>query len=245
MAGSAAAGAAACTQKTCGGKLYACGDCLDNDGDGAIDELDGECLGPCDDAEDAYYAGLHGQNSAACHQDCYFDNDAGPGNDRCDWTSTCDPLSVAPNFPPSGDAKCAYDSATLSQGSSCQDLLTVQPQVCEDVCLPLTPNGCDCFGCCELPARSGRFVWIGSDVTPRCDAAHLGDALSCPPCTPVPSCFNRCDPCERCVGGGGVASSCQSGSMPACPAGVTACDSSNGCGTSGYCLTGCCVDVPR
>src|SRR5690606_4250483 len=35
----------------CGGTIYACGDGMDNDGDGFVDLLDPECTGPCDDDE--------------------------------------------------------------------------------------------------------------------------------------------------------------------------------------------------
>ncbi len=33
------------------GNSYGCGDCIDNDGDGLIDDRDPECLGPCDNTE--------------------------------------------------------------------------------------------------------------------------------------------------------------------------------------------------
>src|SRR5690348_5261424 len=38
----------ACNVTSCGGRVTACGDCMDNDGDGEVDSHDRECLGPCD-----------------------------------------------------------------------------------------------------------------------------------------------------------------------------------------------------
>src|SRR6188768_2675882 len=97
-----------CQPSACQGKIYQCGDCLDNDGDRLEDSDDPECTGPCDNTEDSYYGGIPGQNNAPCRQDCYFDPDTGSGNDQCYWSHECDPYSVAPAFPPSGDSQCAY-----------------------------------------------------------------------------------------------------------------------------------------
>lgn len=37
---------------------------------------------------------------------------------------------------------------------------------CLAFCMPLTPNGCDCFGCCEVFAAAGssRFVFIRGET---------------------------------------------------------------------------------
>jgi hypothetical protein len=72
-----------CQIKTCQGKVYECGDCLDNDSDCRIDSSDDQCLGPCDNTENSFYGGIPGQNNAPCKQDCYFDADTGAGNDQC------------------------------------------------------------------------------------------------------------------------------------------------------------------
>src|SRR5262249_30843808 len=97
-----------CQIKTCQGKVYQCGDCLDNDGDCRIDDSDTQCLGPCDNTEDSLYGGIPGQNNSPCKSDCYFDQDTGSGNDDCYWSHKCDPLEVPPDYPPEG-SKCAYD----------------------------------------------------------------------------------------------------------------------------------------
>ena len=97
-----------CQVATCQGKVYACGDCIDNDGDCQIDSADDQCLGPCDNTEDSFYGGIPGQNNSPCKSDCYFDQDTGSGNDDCYWSHKCDPLEVAPNYPPEG-SQCAYN----------------------------------------------------------------------------------------------------------------------------------------
>jgi hypothetical protein len=252
----AAAGAAGsstthvCQQRTCQGKVYRCGDCMDNDGDQLADSDDPDCTGPCDNTEDSYYGGIPGQNNAPCRQDCYFDQDTGSGNDQCFWSHECDPLSVAPTYPPSGDSQCAYtpNAKVPGSNSTCEGLSSVQADTCLDTCLPVTPNGCDCFGCCELPAESGKFVWIGSSAqnVGTCDAAHVDDPSACRPCTQVPSCLNACDPCEVCVGRTSPSVSCSSISARRCPPGSDACGQPGepDCGAGFYCITGCCVAAP-
>jgi hypothetical protein len=247
--GAAEAGASPCQITKCQNRIYACGDCLDNDGDGAIDADDVQCTGPCDDTEDSFYGGIPGQNNAPCRQDCYFDGDTGSGNDGCDWSHTCDPLSLPPDYPPSGDASCAYDSSgNIPGGGSCAALALTQAAMCLDVCLPITPNGCDCFGCCELPAGSGSFVWLGStqQSAGTCNENVLGDPTLCHPCTPVKSCFNACEPCEHCVGRPTSAPDCSTPSAR-CPGGELPCGMPDdaGCPSGMYCITGCCQVAPK
>lgn len=243
----------------CQGKVYQCGDLLDNDNDGLVDALDPDCLGPCDNTEESYYGGIPGQNNAPCRQDCYFDQDTGPGNDECYWNHQCDALATAPAFPPSGDLKCGYDANAKTPGTaaSCSELVAGQSAQCESYCGPLTPNGCDCFGCCELPAGGGKYVWLGSTVSNvgSCDRASLGDPERCKPCTPVPSCLNDCAECELCIGKETLPASCtptpdagpDAGYPEQCPAGVQACGltGQSACPPGAYCVTGCCRQVPR
>lgn len=176
-----------CKVARCDGKIYACGDCLDNDGDGTIDSADPECLGVCDATENSYFSGILGQSDATCKLDCYFDSDNGSGNDDCHWSQRCDPLSQAPNYPPSGESQCGYDTGASVPGTdrTCEQLAAVQSAQCLAQCLPLTPVGCDCFGCCEVPLGSSHFVWLGStyDGVGSCDSSALDDPLRCRPCT--------------------------------------------------------------
>ena len=250
VSGSGGAPAHVCQQRTCEGRLYDCGDCDDNDGDQQVDSDDPECTGPCDDTENSYYGGIPGQNNAPCRQDCYFDRDTGSGNDQCYWSHECDPDSVAPEFPPSGDSQCAYnpDASIPGSNSTCDELSATQASACLATCQPLTPNGCDCFGCCELPAESGKFVWIGSTTqnVGTCDAAHVDDPSACRPCTQVRSCRNTCDPCEVCVGRTAPSPSCDMTSSARCPDSVAACGQPGepACGAGYYCITGCCAATP-
>lgn len=239
-AGAAIGGSPPCQPTECRGKLYQCGNCSDDDGDGEIDALDSGCLGPCDDDEIGLSTGLS-NTAGACRQDCYFDGDAGPGNDQCEWSHQCDPLSVAPAYPPSGEERCAY--APEPNGLSCADLAATQPAECLERCLPVVPNGCDCFGCCELPARSGEYHYIGAGRGGAgCTLDALDDLATCPPCTPVAGCLNECATCEVCVGGERDPS-CQP-SEPPCGAAQSACGPSAPCALGFYCVTGCCVPAP-
>lgn len=75
-----------CRRISCGGRVTECGDCVDNDADGTVDERDPECLGPCDNTEGpALTAGVGGETGGPCVADCYFDFGNGPGNDDCLW----------------------------------------------------------------------------------------------------------------------------------------------------------------
>ena len=240
-----------CQQALCQGKTYLCGDCVDNDGDGLVDSDDPECTGPCDNTEDSYSGGIPGQNNAPCREDCYFDRDTGSGNDQCFWSQDCDPLSVAPAYPPSGDAHCSYEPDTVvpGSGSTCSELMAAQSPTCASYCGPITPNGCDAFGCCELPADSGRFVWIGSSAqnVGTCDAAHVNDPSACHPCTPVTASLNKCDPCEVCVGRTAPLASCPTPGSNRCPGTQAACGQPGEplCDVDNYCITGCCAPAPR
>lgn len=245
----------------CQGHVYACGDLVDNDLDGLVDSLDPDCLGPCDNTEDSLFGGIPGQTGPACKVDCYFDQDSGPGNDNCYWSHECDPNEVAPTFypePAEGD-QCEYSgpgTVLPPTGKTCAELNAEQSQACHDYCGPLTPNGCDCFGCCELPANSGAFVWLGSegvDGTTVCTLDKLGDPTICHPCAPVADCLNDCDPCEVCIGKPTPDPGCNPGSGGAgggsgsqCPQGVQECGQPNqaACPNLFACVTGCCIEVP-
>lgn len=238
--------AAECQPTPCGNVLLACGNCIDDDGDGLVDAADPECLGPCDDSESELFSGKAPRVNGSCRTDCYFDRNSGSGNDGCSWSYRCDPLSIAPDFFPTGDSRCGYDASS----NACA-LSPSERSACQAGCLPLTPNGCDCFGCCELPAGSGRYLWLGSENLDlqHCELETSADPDRCRPCTPVPDCFNPCEECELCLGKTSLPASCGSGPglRPSCAPGVTPCDppDSSVCGELEYCITGCCVPVPR
>jgi hypothetical protein len=221
------------------GNLFACGDCVDNDGDGKMDTGgDPDCLGPCDNNEAGYDLMLTGQPGNTCRVDCYYDSNSGRD---CDWAWQCDPLEPRAD----DDAMCDYvgddkwggtfggDEAAACSGSctatvadlSCWELQQTQNTngLC-DSCADLTPPGCDCFGCCEIPARSGNTVFIGTrtgegaptcdfeaamreydlsnpDATPEERLADLAQAeRECRLCTQQAICNKPCGGCDLCLG---------------------------------------------
>jgi hypothetical protein len=231
-----------CALSECQGKVYSCGDCADNDGDCTIDSADTQCLGPCDNTEDSYYGGIAGQNNSPCKSDCYFDQDTGSGNDDCYWSHKCDPLEVGPDFPPEGD-KCAYNPNASIPGYSgtCSTAYTTQSATCLGYCGPLTPNGCDCFGCCVIPGAP-TTVWLGSEDpvgVGSCNLNTVNDPTKCKPCTQVQACVNTCENCEVCIGKPTLPPECN---QQACPPGATACGlpGQAPCVFGYTCITGCC-----
>jgi cysteine-rich repeat protein len=206
----------------CGNKIYACGDNVDNDDDGLVDLEDPECISPCDDDESSFLTDLPGQNND-CKQDCYFDANSGSGDDSCEWNLKCDPEN------PGANIGCAYDP----DFAMCE--LDVMQQ-CLDFCVPLVPNGCDCFGCCEI---SGQFVYLDST-----DGCSLDNLEACESCTFFENCNNPCEPenCELCFGQGpeDLPPECD---MASCPEGVSSCESIDDCPVGQYCQTGCCIDI--
>jgi hypothetical protein len=236
-----------CVVTKCQGKVYQCGDCLDNDADCGIDVGgDDMCFGPCDNNEAGLKGNIPGQNSAPCKQDCYFDGDTGAGNDDCFWSHKCDPNEVAPDFYPEGPA-CAYDPNANIPGSnqSCAQLQVSQSQICLDFCGPLTPNGCDCFGCCDVPGAPTP-IWLGSvdgNGDGSCTLADIADPTKCHPCQIVSGCFNTCDNCEICLGKPTLPPECL---CQECPPGAQLCGAPCGtpCSPLEFCNNGCCVGAP-
>ena len=230
-----------------------CTDCIDNDNDGLIDGSDPECIGPLDNDEATYATGIPGDNIDPCKQDCFFDGNSGSGDDKCLWELKCDPASP-------GAPDCPYDP-------NYKNCPTQQSQQCIDFCTKLTPNGCDCFGCCEVPLPGGGTTNIL--LAPTCTIADAADPTKCPPCTPTASCDNPCETCELCLGkselppecfpdagtggaggaggSGGTGGAGGSGGCPTpvCPAGQQACGLSclAPCPAGQYCLTGCCIPI--
>src|SRR3954471_20705923 len=126
----------------CGNHVCACNNGIDDDGDGKIDGFDGECTGAIDDDESSFATGIPGDNRDPKWQDCFFDGNSGAGDDRCRYPTGCLTGELAP------DAK------------DCQ--LT---DACIKFCAPLTPNGCDCFGCCSVQTPEGDSVDVETSAT--------------------------------------------------------------------------------
>jgi hypothetical protein len=143
--GSQGGGDAGCEVRPCQGRVFACGDCEDNDEDGASDVLDPDCWGECHDSEESW-----APRQLCSNDSCFFDGNCGLGND-------------------------------------------------ED-CLELTPNGCDCHGCCQGNQRAEPIFLgtvDGAGVT-TCGASSVDDPTSCEVCVVDEQCFNACESGDVC-----------------------------------------------
>jgi hypothetical protein len=112
---------------------------------------------------------------------------------------------------------------------------------CIDRCLPNTPNGCDCFGCCGVQAPGGSVHVLVRD---SCSLAVIGDPERCPRCQPSTDCVNPCGRCELCPGKtvSSLPLDCSgtSGLDYTCDSGI-ACGPALPCPMAAYCLQGCCL----
>ncbi|MCA9707404.1 MAG: hypothetical protein KDK70_16250, partial [Myxococcales bacterium] len=154
------------TPLDCGGTFYACGNGLDDDGDGYYDLSDPECTGPCDDDESSFATGLPGDNMD-CKQDCFFDGNSGQGDDGCNWDLRCDPAN------PGALIGCEYTG-----GNNCELPPPPQDVQCLEFCEQYVPPGCDCFGCCTVDTPSGPIeIFLNSG--PDCALDNLDACQSC------------------------------------------------------------------
>ncbi|HVH97370.1 MAG TPA: hypothetical protein VM869_01610, partial [Enhygromyxa sp.] len=175
--------------------------------------------------ENSFQTDLPGQNED-CKSDCFFDDNTGAGDDLCDWNLQCDPEN------PGALIGCEYEV-----DPACPELPAVQSDTCLAACLPLVPNGCDCFGCCEL---GKDFVYL--DGSPDC---RLGNLEACQSCTFNEECANPCDTqgCELCFGQTPDELPQKCKGQAACPDGVIACVSPEECPADHFCQTGCCTPI--
>lgn len=241
--GSTAAGTGSTNTSSFGGAtgtvVSACNDGTDNDGDGLIDGFDPECTGATDNDEGSYATGIPGDNRDPKWQDCFFDGNSGAGDDHCRYSTDCLTGKL-----PETDPDC-----TLSKA-------------CIDFCQRLTPNGCDCFGCCTIELANGTSVDVTLSAT--CSVAKAGDTQACPRCTKTTQCGNNCGECELCAGKttADLPASCipeipppPPGEPPPPPPPPTpTCDNGEQVcgpdlppceGSSSYCSFGCCIPIVR
>jgi hypothetical protein len=225
-----------CVPTMCAGVQLQCGNCIDDDADGLVDDRDQNCLGPCDDDEGRLTLGISTEANG-CTQDCFFDPNAGQGDDNCRWDVRCYMGS-------SGNA-CPFNSTMLG-GASCPNQ---QSAACTSYCLPLTPNGCDCFGCCIFPGASQAVLISsrpGGTGMVSCELNEVNDPTQCMPCQIQNSCFNPCDAanCEMCAGTNTIPGSC--GGVQTCPTGHNRCGlvGQPSCPAGQACITGCCFPNP-
>jgi hypothetical protein len=203
-------------QAPCGNGACACSNGIDDDLDGLRDGFDPECSAPFDNREDSFAIGAHGEDQDTKCQDCFFDDDSGGECKRA--------------------RSCALDGTPASGTGACRSC-TVEPS-CKDSCLPRVPNGCDCYGCCEVWRDGARLPPVL--LTQDCSLANLTNPDVCTPCTPAIGCVNPCETCELCTGRTlqDLPASC--GNAATCEGAVT-CASEADCPSLHYCLQGCCV----
>ena len=215
----------------CGTGGCICSNGLDDDGDGLIDGLDPECTGPLDNDEGTFSTGIPGDNRDPKWQDCFFDGNSGAGDDRCRYATGCLTGELAQD-----DPDCETSRA------------------CVDYCRRLTPNGCDCFGCCTVQDADGRETNVMLGGT--CSVSNLGDETVCPRCTKTVDCGNDCGECELCPGKtvDDLPESCEpppppdGGTPPppnTCDNGEVVCSAEIPCPGEYFCSLGCCLPIVR
>jgi hypothetical protein len=231
-----------------------CSNCIDDDGDGRIDGFDPECTGPFDNDESSFATGIPGDNKDAINQDCFFDGDSGAGNDGCNQHVCCllgattkaqcqtDLIGIVNNPDVEGNkydvTKCF---APLGQATI--------PAQCVNVCGPITPPGCDCFGCCTVcePGTSTCFdIAINSTTSPDCTPDTLSDPTKCKTCTKTIDCEGpQCGgtTCVLCPGENPNDLDPSCNGTISCPAGMPSCPLGTGCPDQTYCASGCCIGV--
>jgi hypothetical protein len=222
-------GTPGCQMRACAGVVYQCGNCIDEDADGLVDAFDPECLGACDNTEGPILQMGVPNETATCPLDLYWDNNTGQGNDDCRWDLRC--------YQDAGFVGCPFSKGMVGS-NQCP---SSPSSFCVNTSSALTPNGCDCFGCCLTPDGT-RSVFLGARNAAgvgTCSFATMNDPNQCPACTPNMGCFNQCMGCDVCVGR----------PLPAVCGGVQTCPTGrNRCGQVGqaecpvgeYCVTGCC-----
>jgi hypothetical protein len=214
-----------------------CNNCVDDDGDGKIDGADPECTGAIDNDEASFATGIPGDNIDSKLQDCFFDGNSGAGDDKCKFHTCC----ILDLSQPQYGGVCPADL----QPPNYDPAQCTVTQTCIDNCKPLTPPGCDCFGCCTLCNGSDcHDVYTNPAVAPDCTLADLGDPSKCPVCVKVQACSNPCDPqlCILCPGQSPSDLPPDCMMNPACPTGSSECSTDTPCVAGQYCSNGCCID---
>jgi hypothetical protein len=241
-----------------------CSDCMDNDGDTKIDGFDPECSGPLDRLEDSFATGIPGDNMDSTYQDCFFDGDSGGGNDGCSQHVCCllqaDSVAECAALAPEANAS-KYKKSECYKPWGTVDV----PSKCSMNCGPLSPPGCDCFGCCTVCNAMGcEDIVLNPAVSPTCDQTNItsvgADGVEgtaddpCQRCVKNANCGSTgcaydgvsCTPCPgQCDASGTcnppLPSSC--GGTTMCPSGYQACQPDGTCPGGTYCSSGCCVGI--
>lgn len=204
-----------------------CNNCIDDDEDGLIDGDDPHCAGPIDNDEATFATGIPGDNQDDRKQDCFFDGNSGmcQVHTCCLLPEPCDEATYGAFDP---DTDCALDER------------------CVEDCAPITPPGCDCFGCCTIcaPGSDECFdILVSPGVSPDCSVDDLASD-ACVKCVKSEVCTgDDCDPaaCILCPGQSedDLPAECEGDNQ--CPGGGATCETSADCGDDDYCSSGCCI----
>jgi hypothetical protein len=213
----------------CGDKVCACSDGRDNEPvpDSYIDGFDPECTGPYDNDEATFATGEKEGNPRCI--DCFFDGDPTSSNDGCQIPTSC------------------RDEGNNSGAFGMCDGCTPSAE-CVTNCIDRTPNGCDCFGCCQIEDGSQTRLIQLADT---CSMAVLSDESKCPTCFPNMNydeatsggpCFNPCGPCELCPGR--TADELDDECLTYVCEDAEVCGASNElCPDRAWCIQGCCAPI--
>ena len=157
----------------CGDPANQCGNCIDDDRDGTIDDADPECTGVEDLDESSYGLGIPDWcDNVDGFTDCPFDDNTGSGDDGCRWHACC------------SLAECPAWLADSFDPSECDPT----PQ-CVSTCAPLTDENCDCLGCCTVcDGATCRDILAVTCISPECEYETFDDPELCLACTKVESC---------------------------------------------------------
>jgi len=229
----------------CGTGPCACNDGLDNDSDNVTDLADPECVSSWDNDEGSLATGIPGDNRDGACQDCFFDGNSGAGDDGCRLPTSC----LTEGNDSSGRGSC----------SKCE-----QSDRCKNFCEAYTPNGCDCFGCCDV-AVGGTVKHVLLEAGCDINGTKLDN---CTECVPSKTCVNECGRCELCPGktvndlpadcapasggdagtGGGDGDGGTTNPPPpayTCDKGETLCGAGlPACAEGSLCQFGCCMLIP-
>lgn len=203
-----------------------CANGIDDDGDGLIDWLDPECTSRLDQDESSFALGIPTEFDP-CKTDCFFDGNSGSGDDGCAFDGKC--------IVGTTDPRCPYDPAAAADPTRCPAM----PEKCVNYCTRLTPNGCDCAGCCDVFDATGASKRVR--LAEGCTVGKLNDPSYCPTCEKRVDCQRPCGRCDYCIGKTKLPPDCTDEMRPACPAGAARCSPDKACPCGEFCLNGCCV----
>jgi hypothetical protein len=200
--------------------VCACSNGEDDDLDGKPDGLDNECTGAFDDDEGSFRVN-NVREGKKC-SDCFFDGNPASGDDGCSVPTHC----RIDGTPGNGGGMCKKGCAATAE--------------CRERCVRITPNGCDCFGCCEVLSEGTPVPTL---LVGTCNMDKIHEVEFCPPCQINTSCYNPCDACDLCPGKGLEdlpLAPCMNAVQ--CPNGRS-CEFASQCGASEYCSQGCCATI--